>query len=143
MGCILGGMSQRTIPRPFPFDLPGVTVEWLAKVNNCSSRSIRRWRASLPLDNPASTELLMRMTPKLAQEMALLRPAGTLLPFWSRMAISQLASEGVTYTDLMRMFRVSRSTVYRAIHCPNQAFCPLSGRRQLTTAQTSLTSKSR
>src|SRR5688500_40644 len=74
--------SERTIPRPYPADLPGVTVEWLAHANNCSPRSIRRWRDSLPPDNPATADLLNNMTPELAQEMALRRPRRGVLPFW-------------------------------------------------------------
>lgn len=128
-------MSRRTIPRPFPADFPGVTVEWLACANNCSPRSIRRWRGSLPPDNPAGTDFLNNMTPEIAQEMALLRPRRGVLPYWSRMAIAEFAARGATYAELMRMFRVGRSTVYRAIHRPSLGYCPLTGQRQLTTGQ--------
>lgn len=84
----------------------------------------------------------MRMTPELAQQMAVLRAPGTILPLWSRMAICELAFHGTTYAELMQMFQAGRSTVYRAIQRPNLAFCGLSGHRQLSAAQMSFISKS-
>lgn len=128
-------MSRRTIPRPFPADLPGVTVEWLARANSCSPRTVRRRRESLPRDGDATAELLSKMTLELAREMAWLRPPRGALPFWSRLAISELAAAGATYSELARMFGVGRSTVYRAIHRPVHAYCLISGRRQLTDSQ--------
>jgi len=77
----------------------------------------------------------MNMTSDSAREMALLRPSRGGLPLWSRMAIAELASRGVAYSELMRMFRVGRSTVYRAIKRPSKAYCPLSGRRLLSDTQ--------
>src|SRR5262249_47592656 len=131
-------MIQRTIPRTYPAHLPGVTVEWLAKANNCSPRTIRRWRKSPPPDDRALSDFLINMTPELAQEMAGFRPSRGLLPFWSRLAIADFAARGATYGELMEMFGVGRSTVYRAIHRHTRAFCSLSGRRTLTEAQSSL-----
>src|SRR5579864_206209 len=121
-------MSRRIIPRPFPADLPGVTVEWLARANNCSPRTIRRWRSSLPPDAPVAAEVLSNLTAEMARDMALLRPRRGTLPLWSRLAIAQLAAEGASYLELMQRFNVARSTVYRAIHRPPRAYCPLTGR---------------
>jgi hypothetical protein len=129
-------VGRKSILGPFPADLPGVTIEWLAKANNCSARTVRRRRrASLTPGSPAVAELLTNMTLELALEMALLRPPRGVLPFWSRMAIAQLAAKGATYSQLMQMFSVGRSTVYRSIHRAAAAYCPLTGRRQLTKAQ--------
>lgn len=121
--------------RPYPADLPGVTVEWLALANSCSVRSIRRRRVSPPPDDADAANLLANMTPQLAREMALLRPSRGVLPFWSRLAIAEMAAAGATYSNLMHIFKVSRSTVYRAIHRPTAAYCSFSGRRLLTIAQ--------
>lgn len=128
-------MPRNTIPRPYPADLPGVTVEWLANANQCSPRSIRRWRSSLPSGNAATAEFLCGLTAEVARDMALLRPRGGILPYWSRMAIAEFSARGATYSQLMRQFRVSRSTIYRAIHQPTFAYCLRSGRRLLTDVQ--------
>jgi transposase-like protein len=123
------------MPRPYPFDLAGVTVEWLARANDCSPRTVRRRRASsLPNDFTAA-DFLSSLDPKLAQRMALLRPSRGILPLWSRLAIAELASQGATYTELAHLFGVSRSTVYRAIHRSSAGYCPLSGQRLLTRSQ--------
>jgi transposase-like protein len=131
-------MPRRTIPRPYPADMPGVTVEWLARANSCSPRTIRRWRASPSPDSGAIDDVLVNLTTELAKEMALLRPRRGTLPFWSRLAIAELAQRGATYSDLMRLFRVGRSTVYRAIHRTSAAYCPLSGRRLPSSSQSAL-----
>jgi transposase-like protein len=127
-------MPRRTIPRPFPADLPGVTAEWLARANNCSPRTIRRWRTLPPPDGGAANDILMRMTPETAVQMALVRPPRGSIPFWSRLAIAELAARGATYSQLMREFRVGRSTVYRAIHRMTRDYCHLSGVRLRTTS---------
>jgi hypothetical protein len=75
------------------------------------------------------------MNVELGLQMALLRPPRGVLPFWSRMAIAELASQGKTYTELARLFRVGRSTVYRAIHQPCGAYFILTGVRQITKQQ--------
>lgn len=67
--------------------------------------------------------------------MALQRKARGVLPLWSRMAIAELAAGGATYNELMAMFRVGRSTVYRAVHKVNGPYSPLSGQRILTSTQ--------
>lgn len=124
-----------TFLRPFGPNFPGVTSAWLARANGCSVRSIHRWRARPDVESAAVTEFWSSMTVELALEMALLRPRRGVLPFWSRLAIADFAARGATYADLMRMFRVGRSTVYRAIHRPSTAYCSLGGRRQLTQVQ--------
>lgn len=78
------------------------------------------------------------MTLDLAMEMALIRTPGGTLPFWSRLAIAELARSGTAYADLMQLFAVGRSTIYRAIHKPCGGFCPLSGRRLLSSGQSAL-----
>lgn len=67
--------------------------------------------------------------------MTLVRPARGTLPFWSKMAIAELAGKGATYRELMELFGVSRSTVYRAIHRPYAGYCFLSAERQVTAIQ--------
>ncbi len=128
-------VTPMTTPRPYPASLPGVTVEWLARANGCSPRTIRRWRSSPSPDNGAIDHLLSQLTPEVAMEMALLRPPRGTLPFWSRLAIAELAQRGATYSELMRLFGVGRSTVYRAIHRPCSAYCLVSGRRLLSPSE--------
>ena len=120
-----------TTSRPFPADLPGVTVEWLARANNCSARSIRRWRSSLPPDDAAASEFLACLTQEVALQMLAHRPTGGVLPLWSRMALTQLALGGASYAELARRFGVGRSTVYRAIRNCSAGYCPISGYRQI------------
>lgn len=126
---------QSTIARTYPFDLCGVTTSWLANANGCSTRTVRRRRISSRAPASATPKILADMSIELAQEMTRLRPPRGLIPLWSRMAIAELAARGTSYTELMSIFGVGRSTVYRAIHCPTAAYCPLSGRRTLTKAQ--------
>jgi len=89
----------------------------------------------LPPDDAAISDFLSDMTPDVARQMAMLRPRGGILPLWSRMAIAQLAAEGATYTQLMEMFKVGRSTVYRAIHRQSAAYSLLSCHRLLSHSQ--------
>jgi hypothetical protein len=127
--------SESTFPRSFPVNLPGVTVEWLARANGCSARTVRRHRGTLPPDARAVAPLLTQMGPALAVRMAQLRPPRGVLPLWSRLGIAELAAGGATYAELMAWFGTSRSTVYRAIHCAPAGFSPLTGERMLTTQQ--------
>ena len=75
------------------------------------------------------------MTLAVAVAMAQLRPKRGMLPYWSRLAIAELASKGATYAALMEVFGVSRSTVYRAIMGQPRGYAPMSGRRLLTGSQ--------
>lgn len=126
---------RMTTSRAFPLDLPGVTVAWLAHVNDCSPSTIRRARsAEQDLDNSAF-EFLSKLTVEQALDMARLRPARGHLPHWSRMAVSEFAKRGASYAELMALFGVGRSTVYRCLHGRSTAYHPLSGRRQLSTSQ--------
>ena len=128
-------MTQSTIPRAFPVDLPGVSTSWLAKANGRSSSAIARARRSLRCLSEEAVAVVDGMTPELALAMAEFRPRRGMLPYWSRLAIAELASQGMTYATLMELFRVGRSTVYRAIQGQPRGYAPLSGRRVLTALQ--------
>jgi transposase len=67
--------------------------------------------------------------------MALIRPKGTVMPMWSRMAIAEAAHNGATYEELAEMFRCGKSTVWRCVKRWPGGFAPLSGRRLLTAQQ--------
>lgn len=79
--------------------------------------------------------LVAGMTPDLALAMAEFRPRRGMLPYWSRLALAELASEGATYASLMALFKVGRSTVYRAIKGQPRGYAPFSGQRLLTAVQ--------
>lgn len=128
-------MARSIIPRPFPANMPGVTVAWLAKANKCSTRTIRRWRASLLLDDALGSEMVADLTTDRAKEMALLRPTRGVLPLWCRLAIADLAARGSTYAELAEAFQVSMSTVRRAAKLAPQTFGLLTGQRLLTKQQ--------
>jgi hypothetical protein len=53
------------------------------------------------------------LTPELGLEMALLRPPGSIMPMWSRMAMAEYAADGMTYADLAELFRCGKSAVWR------------------------------
>ncbi len=128
-------MTKRTIPRAFPVDLPGVTVSWLASANGCSRSSITRARTPADSLSAEARAIVSSMTPELALAMVQFRPPRAMLPYWCRLAIAEMASKGIPYTALMQLFRVGRSTVYRAIRGQPRGYAPLSGRRQLTHSQ--------
>ena len=127
--------SERTIPRPYPANLPGVTVAWLAQANRCSPNTIRRARSASDEMDSSVHKLLSNLTAEQGLEMARLRSPRGQLPLWSRMAIAEYAKRGATYRQLMHLFGVGRSTVYRALHSRTLAYSPLSGHRHLSTSQ--------
>lgn len=127
--------SQRTIPRPYPANLPGVTIAWLARANRCSPNTIRRARAATDAKDDSVHELLSNLSAENGVEMARLRCPRGQLPLWSRMAIAEYARQGATYEQLMHLFGVGRSTVYRALHSRTSTFSPLSGHRHLSASQ--------
>lgn len=128
-------MGPSTIPRAFPVDLPGVAMSWLAKANGCSSSAIARARRPASGISEEAVAVVDGMTPELALAMAEFRPRRGMLPYWSRLAIAELASQGVTYAALMELFRVGRSTVYRAIKGQPRGYALFSGQRLLTAVQ--------
>ena len=128
-------MKQRTIPRAYPADLSGVTTEWLAHANGCSAGTIRRERSALSSPSSEGLAILAGMTPELGLELAHLRPSRGMLPYWSRLAIAAFAATGSTYKELMVMFRVGRSTVYRALKARQGGYASLSGQRVLSGPQ--------
>lgn len=128
-------MVEMTFPRPVPFDLPGVTYSWIAKTNGCSASTVRRRRGKGVCNNGARAELLATLSAETALLMAHARGPRGVLPLWSRMAMAEFAARGATYDELMKMFGVGRSTVYRALHRTTTTYSALSGCRQLTIAQ--------
>lgn len=128
-------VPESTVPRAFPVDLPGVTTSWLAKANDRSPSAIARGRRLRAGNSQGAVAFVVGITPELALAMAHIRPRRGMLPYWSRLAIAELASQGVTYASLMELFRVGRSTIYRAIRGQPRGYAPMSGRRLLTAAQ--------
>lgn len=128
-------MASSTIPRAFPVDLPGVTISWLAKANGRSSSAIARARHRCGGLSGEAIALVACMTPELAVAMAEFRPRRGMLPYWSRLAIAELASQGMSYASLMELFKVGRSTVYRAIKGKSGGFAPFTGRRLVSRSQ--------
>lgn len=126
---------DKTFLRSTPFDLPGVTASWLAEAHGCSLATVRRRRQRAAFGCPSSREFLAGMSAEKGLAMALARRPRGVLPLWSRMAIAEYAALGLSYSDLMRMFGIGRSTVYRALHHESTMFCPLSGGRKLTPSQ--------
>ena len=113
--------------------LPGVTTSWLAVANGVSIRTIHRWRKHT---DPVDADLSF-LSAEIGLAMSLLRPARCLMPMWSRMAIAEYASQGVSYDDLSRMFQCGKSTVWRCVKKWPGGFAPLSGKRLLTKQQQS------
>ena len=128
-------IAGSAVPRTFPVDLPGVTSSWLASANGRSPKSIARGRRSVQFLSAEAALVVATMTPELAVAMAQFRPPRGMLPYWSRLAIAELASQGLTYAALMELFMVGRSTVYRAIRGQPRGYIPLSGQRLLTPSQ--------
>ena len=127
--------NSKGSPNPNPWTwhphLPGVTTAWLARANGVSVKTIRRWRER---SNPADADV-RSMTAELGCAMATLRRPGSMLPLWARMAIAELASKGVSYTELARQFQCGESTVWRCVKGWSGGFAPLSGQRLLTRKQ--------
>lgn len=110
---------------------PGVTVKWLASANGVSVWTIRRWRRKYP---PSPVPFVPSR--EIGLEMAEIRPPGTVLPLWSRMAIAELAHEGVSYRKLAKMFNCSKSTVWRCVRSRSKVYDQVSGARTLSANQT-------
>ena len=127
--------STPPVPTPTPWTfhphLPGVTTSWLAVANGVSARTIHRWRTRT---SPADVDLSL-LTLETGLAMSLLRPAGSVMPMWSRMAIAEHASQGASYVELASMFRCGKSTVWRSVKRWPEGFAPLSGKRLLTKQQ--------
>lgn len=128
-------MAKRTFPRPYPFNLPGVTASWLARANGCSLSTVRRHRRLTMHDEAGSVHFVTSLSAEKGLAMTHVRAPRGVLTLWSRMAIAEFADRGATYAELMAIFKVGRSTVYRALHHSPSSFCPLSGRRRLTIVQ--------
>ncbi len=125
-----------TFPGSFPVDLPGVTLAWLAKANECSLSTLKRTISpESERSSEESTRVVSEMTSEVALQLAWMRPSRGMLPYWSRLAIADLASRGATYAELMVLFGVGRSTVYRAVHKASAGYVALSGVRALTASQ--------
>jgi len=127
-------MVEMTFPRPVPFDLPGVTNSWIARANGCSVSTVRRRRLEV-VEDARCAELLANLSAETSLLMGRIRAPRGVLPLWSRMAIAEFAARGATYRELMKMFGVGRSTVYRALHRTSTTYAALSGCRQLTEVQ--------
>jgi transposase len=111
--------------------LPGVTAAWLAHANGVTVKTIERWKQQ---SDPADVDLTI-LTPELGLEMALLRPPGSIMPMWSRMAMAEYAANGMTYAELSELFRCGKSTVWRCVKRWPGGYAPLSGKRLLTPQQ--------
>jgi hypothetical protein len=111
--------------------LPGVTTAWLAHANGVTERTIERWKQQ---SDPAEVDLTI-LTPELGLEMALLRPSGSIMPMWSRMAIAEYAANGMTYAELSELFRCGKCTVWRCVKRWPGGYAPLSGKRLLSKQQ--------
>ena len=131
--------SMSAIRNPTPWTwhphMPGVTTSWLAAANGVTVRTINRWRKRA---SPADVNLSM-LSAEIGLAMSLLRPAGYVMPLWSRMAIADYASKGASYVELAVMFRCGKSTVWRCVKRWPEGFAPLSGKRVLTKQQQSRT----
>ena len=129
----LGSMHAIRNPSPWTWHphMPGVTTSWLAFANGVTSRTINRWRKQA---SPADVDLSL-FTAEIGLAMSLLRPAGTFMPMWSRMAIAEYASKGASYGELAQMFGCGKSTVWRCVKKWPRGFDPLSGKRLLTHQQ--------
>ena len=126
-------MSAIRNPSPWTWHphMPGVTSSWLAFANGVTARTINRWRKQA---SPADADLSL-FTAEIGLAMSLLRPAGTFMPMWSRMAIAEYASKGASYGELAQMFGCGKSTVWRCVKKWPRGFDPLSGKRLLTHQQ--------
>jgi len=109
---------------------PGVTIRWLARANDVSVWTIRRWRRRYA-QPPAALDLSL----ELGLAMALARPPRGLMPLWSRMALAEYAHNGVSDQELAKMFRCSKNTVWRCVRQRSTAFERMSGRRLLSSQQ--------
>lgn len=127
--------SNRASKTPTPWTwhphLPGVTTAWLAYANGVTIKTIDRWKCK---SSPADVEL-SHMNAEIGLQMALLRPPGTVMPMWSRMAIAEYASNGASYAELAATFKCGKSTVWRCVKRWPGGFALLSGRRVLSRQQ--------
>lgn len=127
--------SKRASETPTPWTwhphLSGVTMAWLANANGVTTKTIDRWKRKT---NPADVDL-SHMSAEVGLQMALLRPSGTVMPMWSRMAIAEYASNGASYVELAEMFKCGKSTVWRCVKRWPGGFALLSGRRVLSRQQ--------
>ena len=129
----LGSMPNIRNPSPWTWHphMPGVTTSWLAVANGVTARTINRWRKKA---NPADVDLSL-FTAEIGLEMSLLRPAGSFMPMWSRLAIAEYASKGARYGELAQLFGCGKSTVWRCVKKWPRGFDPLSGKRLLAHQQ--------
>jgi hypothetical protein len=138
-------MPGRVFAGAYSPHLPGTTVSWLAAANSCSPSTIRRARrdGEAEAEAAAARRFLAELTAERGLAMALIRPKRGLLPLWSRMAIAEFAGRGASYSELMALFQVSRSTVYRSIHRSTTSYNQLSGKRLVTSSQTTVANSAR
>lgn len=127
--------SESPIPRNLHPHTPGVTASWLAHVTGASPECIRQRRLRSDPCDPDTTTALADLDPLAAAAWARARPKRGSLPFWSRLAIAELRSQGAGYAELAALFGCSRTTVWRALKRPASDYCILSGRRTLTESQ--------